>query len=144
MRKEQIYELMNENPAFFLATVDGGVPRVRGMLLYHAGQDGILFHTGTMKDVYSQILACPNAELCFLDQKSGAQVRVSGSLELVDDRALKEEIVAHPSRAFLRTWQNDDELEHFYESLAVFRMQNGKAKLWTMQTNFDAAPELLL
>lgn len=117
---------------------------MRGMLLYRAGEDGILFHTGTMKNVYSQILACPSAELCFVDQKTGAQVRVSGSLELVDDRALKEEITAHPSRAFLRTWKDNGEMESFYETLAVFRMQDGKAKLWTMETNFDEAPEILL
>ncbi|MEA5004253.1 MAG: pyridoxamine 5'-phosphate oxidase family protein [Christensenella sp.] len=144
MQKEQIYDLMNQNPGFFLATIDGANPRVRGMLLYKADQEGIVFHTGKMKDIYRQILASPHAELCFVDQKSGMQVRVSGTLEIVEDRALKEEITAHPSRAFLRTWKDNGEMENFYETLVVMRMAKGKAKVWTMATNFESTPEIAL
>lgn len=144
MQKEKLYELMNSNPTFFLATVDDGKPRVRGMLLYKADENGIVFHTGTMKDLYKQVLADPAAELCFVDMKSGTQLRVSGTLEVLDDWALKEEIFNHPSRGFLRTWENSGEMEDHYDALAVLRLKDGKAKLWTMDTNFQNAPEILL
>lgn len=144
MQKEQAYELMNNNPAFYLATVDGDAPRVRGMLLYRAGEDGIIFHTGTIKDLYRQILANPNAELCFIDMKTNTQLRVRGVLEIVDDRKLKEEIVAHPSREFLRNWENEGEMESALDVMVVLRMRNGRAVAWTMATNFESAPEIAL
>ena len=73
----------------------------------------------------------PKAELCFNGQ--GKQIRVSGILELVDDENLKNEIFNHPSRAFLRAWKDNgiDEL------LRIFRLKNGTAVEWTMETNFD-------
>lgn len=144
MQKEQLYELMNDNPTFFLATVEAGKPRVRGMLLYKADESGIVFHTGTMKDLYRQVLADPSAELCFVDVQSGRQLRVSGTLEVLADRALKEEIFNHPSREFLRTWKDSGEMEDCYDTLAVLRLKNGKAKTWSMETNFQNVPEISL
>lgn len=64
MQKEQIYELMNNNVGFALATIDGDMPRVRFMMLYKASNDGIIFHSSAVKDVYKQIVKNPKAELC--------------------------------------------------------------------------------
>ena len=61
------------------------------------------------------------------------QVRVSVELELVEDIALKEAIVAHPSREFLRPWIAENGLA----PLAVFRLPCGRATVWTMATNFE-------
>jgi len=49
MTKEQIFEVMNGNLGFHLATVENGEPRVRGMMLYKADETGIVFHTGDFK-----------------------------------------------------------------------------------------------
>ena len=132
MTRDEYYAFMTANPAFFLATVDGDQPRVRGMFLYRADEQGILFHTGKMKDVYGQLMAQPKAELCFNSLKERRQVRVSGAVELVEDQELKEEIVDHPSRAFLKPWVE----EQGYGFLAVFRLRKGKATTWTMDANF--------
>jgi pyridoxamine 5'-phosphate oxidase len=99
MVKEEIFQLMNENPVFHLATMDDDQPRVRGMLLFRADEEGIIFHTGTTKDVFAQIMKNPKAELCF--QGQGSQIRVSGILEQINDENIKNEIVNHPSRKFL-------------------------------------------
>jgi len=135
MKKQDIFTLMQKNPVFFLATMDGNLPRVRGMMLYKADKDGILFHTGKMKDVYRQLIANPNAELCFVDSKSGMQVRVSGTLDVVDDNALKDEIAEDPSRGFVKEWRDSGALEPFYENFIVFKMKDGQAKMWTMEEN---------
>ena len=90
MGKEEIFKIINENPAMHLATMDGDQPRVRGMLLFRADEDGIIFHTASSKDVYEQIQKNPKAELCFNGQ--GIQVRVTGVLEEVEDEELKKEI----------------------------------------------------
>ena len=130
MLKEELYQIMNENPVFHLATMDGEQPRVRGMLLFRADDQGIIFHTASTKDVYQQIMKNPKVELCF--QGQGIQVRVTGVLEQVDDENLRTEIFEHPTRKFLQAWkeQGIDGL------LQIFRLKNGKAVTWTMETNF--------
>lgn len=135
MQKQQLFDLMNNNPVFSLATVDGGLPRMRNLLLYRADENGILFHTGTFKDLYRQVLNNPHAELCFYDPGRNIQVRVSGILEIVDNNDLKDEISSHPSRAFLQGWKESGPLQDFYSAFIVFRMRDGKAVVWTMENN---------
>lgn len=143
MHKEQLFEIMNNNPSFFLATVDGQFPRVRGMLLYKADSSGIYFHTGSMKNVYQQILNNKNAELCFVDTSSFTQLRVRGTLEIIDNNDLKDEITNHPSREFVREWKSSSpHLKDFYDNFIVLRMNDGKALLWTMETNFSENKEI--
>ena len=144
MKKEALFALMNSNPAFHLATVEDDQPRVRGMLLYRADENGIIFHSGTMKDVYKQIVKNPKVELCFNDYKKGVQLRVSGTLEIIQDRDLKDEITAHPTRKFLRDWKADGTMQDFYNTLAVFRLCNGTANTWTMDRNFAPKENVIL
>jgi hypothetical protein len=61
---------------------------------------------------------------------------VEGRFELVEDMALKEEIVNHPSRKFLKPWREQQGDEAFFSFLKVFRMQHGKAHVWCMEDNF--------
>lgn len=130
MTEQEMYDLMNKTVVFHLATMDGDQPRVRGMMLYRADENGIIFHTASTKDVYKQIMANPKAELCF--NGGGTQIRVTGVLELVDDDNLREEIFNHPSRKFLQAWR-----ENGIDSiLQIFRMKNCEAVTWTMETNF--------
>lgn len=131
MTREEIFKLMNENPVFCLATEDGDQPRVRGMLLFRADENGIIFHTASTKDLYAQIQKNPKAEMCF--SGNGVQVRVTGVLENIKDEKLREEIFSHPSRAFLRAWKE----KGIDGLLQVFTLKNGTAVTWTMETNFE-------
>ena len=49
MNREEIIPFLNRNPVCHLATVEGGKPRVRGMFMYRADEQGLLFHTGAGK-----------------------------------------------------------------------------------------------
>lgn len=131
MEKKEMYQLMNENPVMHLATMDGDQPRVRGMLLFRADEDGIIFHTASTKDVFAQIQKNPKVEMCF--QGKGVQLRVTGTLELVEDEALREEIFNHPTRKFLQAWKE----QGIDGMLQVFRMRHGSAVTWMMESNFD-------
>lgn len=130
MNEKEMYNLMNSNLHFHLATCDGDQPRVRGMLLFRADENGIIFHTASTKDVFSQIKKNPKAEMCFFGE--GVQIRVSGVLEQNFDEELREEIFNHPTRKFLQAWKANgiDNL------LQVFVMKNCEAVTWTMETNF--------
>lgn len=132
MTKEEVFELLNQNPVFNLATVENDQPRVRGMLLFRADDNGIVFHTASSKDVYAQICKNPKVEMSFFG--NGVQVRVTGVLEEVNDAKLKEEIYAHPSRQFLRDWKANGIGE---ELIRIFVLKNGTAVKWTIEENFD-------
>lgn len=133
MNKSEIFGFMNTNPAFHLATVEGNKPHVRGLLLYRADENGIIFHTGKMKDLHKQLTENPNVEMCFNNGKfeNLVQIRVSGAVELVEDLELKKEIVQ--KRDFLKPWVE----QMGYETFAVYRMKKGSATIWTMKTNFS-------
>ncbi len=136
MTKQEIFQLMTGIGTFHLATADnGGKPHVRGMMLYTAGEDGIVFHTGAFKDVYKQIAGNPNVELCFNDPKTGTQVRVAGVLTEITDIAKKREIMDHPSRAFLQGWRQAVGEPGIWNQFKVYALQHGKAECWDFSQN---------
>ena len=120
MTKEDLFKMMNEHPVMHVATSDNGQPHVRAILMFKADADGIVFHTGVTKDLYRQLLNDPRSEVCL----------ACGNM------ALKEEIVNHPSRKFLKPWREQQGDEAFFSFLKVFRMQHGKAHVWCMEDNF--------
>jgi len=114
------------------------------MFLYKADENGIIFHSGSMKAVHEQISENPKVELCFNDFKNGIQVRVSGPLEILEDNALKDEIYNHPTRGFLKPWRDAGKFGDFYSTFKVYRLKGGKASVWTMPANFDPKEEIVL
>ncbi len=133
MNKNEIFEFLNAHLVFHLATVQGNKPHVRGLLLYRADENGIVFHTGKMKDLHKQLSESPQVEMCFSNGnfENLIQIRVSGRVELVEDINLKKEIVQR--RDFLKPLVE----QTGYDTLAVYRMKKGVATVWTMATNFS-------
>ncbi len=138
MNKKEIFEFLNTNPIFHLGTIDGDSPRVRGMLLYSADENGIVFHTGKMRDLHKQLTVNPKVEMSFNNGSNEdlIQIRVSGTVELIEDLELKKEIVR--KREFLMPLVE----QMGYDFLAVYRLKNGVASIWTMKTNL--APKELV
>lgn len=133
MNKNEILAFLNANPIFHLATVEGDKPHVRGLLLYRADDNGILFHTGKNKDLHKQLSGNPNVEMSFHNGRFEelTQIRISGSVELDEDMELKKEVVQ--ARDFMKPWVE----KWGYDFLAIYRMKKGKATVWTMATNFS-------
>ncbi len=138
MNKEEIFGFLSANPIFHLATIDGDSPRVRGMLLYSADENGIVFHTGKMRDLHKQLTQNPKVEMSFNNgsNENLIQIRVSGTVELVEDLELKKEIVRE--REFLMPLVE----KMGYDFLAVYRLKDGTASVWTMKANL--APKELV
>ncbi len=138
MNKSEIFEFLNNYPTFHLATVEDGKPHVRGMLLYRADENGIIFHTGKMRDLHKQLTKNPDVEVSFNNgsDENLIQIRVGGTVELVEDLELKREIVE--KREFLKPFVE----QSGYEPLAVYRLKNGTAMIWTWKANF--APKELV
>jgi len=136
MNKQQIFELINgmQHPVMYVATCENNQPHVRGILLFRADEEGIIFHTGDFKPLYHQLIANPQSEVCFSCGKY--QVRIEGQFELYNTDEIKREIINHPSRAFLRKWADEQGEEQVINFLQVFRMKHGKAHVWCMEDNF--------
>jgi len=128
VNKAEILAFLNVNPDCHLATVEGNKPHVRAIGVVKADENGIIIQTGTYKDLYKQLSANPNVELCFYNAKQGIQVRVSGAVEVVDDLELKKEIVVQ--RQFLKPVVEKEG----YGAIAVYRLK-GMAYVWTFATN---------
>ena len=131
MNKNEIFKFLNVNPVFHLATVEGNKPHVRGMLLYRADENGIVFTTGKTKDLDKQLSENPRSELCFNNYQDNVQIRIMGSVELVEDLEFKKEIVS--KREFLKPWIE----KAGYEMLSVYRLKSGITTIWNFKTNFE-------
>ena len=134
MEKQDAFRIMNEYPQFYLATCVNNEPYCRGMLLYKADDEEIIFHTGKFKSLFSQINANNKAELCFVDHKNFIQVRVRGELQMDDSIDLKMEIANHPTREFLKPYR---QIDPQLEGLAVFRLKNPRFYYWTFDKNLE-------
>ncbi len=125
MDKKEILAFIKENPIAYLGTVDGDKARVRGMDTYRADENGLIFYTSKGKEVFKQITKNPEVEACYFAK--GTQVRVRGKMEVLEDLALKKEIVE--KRPFLQPIYPDDAS---YDVMGVCQLK-GKATTWTMQ-----------
>jgi uncharacterized pyridoxamine 5'-phosphate oxidase family protein len=130
MTKNEVFEFIKNNPVFALATSEDNKPHVRMMMVYRADENGIIFNTGENKEVHRQLSANSNVDLCFYNAEEEKQIRISGSVEEVEDNALKKEI--GNDYPFLKKWVDDKG----YDVLVVYCLKAGKAMVWTMETNF--------
>mgnify|MGYP000943888966 CR=1 FL=1 len=74
---EEIMEFLKENPTFYLATVDGYLPRVRpiGFAMWYNGH--LCIALGKHKAAYKQLLDNTNLEICAANDR-GEWLRVQG------------------------------------------------------------------
>jgi pyridoxamine 5'-phosphate oxidase len=132
MDKKEILEFIAKNPMAALGTVEDNKARVRGMETFRVDENGLIFYTGKHKDVFKQIAKNPEVEACYF--VGGNQVRVRGKMEILEDEALKMEIVE--KRSFLKQVYQGN-----YEGMAVCRLK-GKATTWSIQDM--AAPKTFI
>jgi pyridoxamine 5'-phosphate oxidase len=131
MTKSEILAFIKANPEGYVATVEGNKPRVRAFTTYRVDESGIIFQTWTLKDIYQQLQNNPAVEVCYKDPKGRFQLRISGTMELLNDMALKKQVVA--DRPFMKPTVDAKGLD----VVALYRIKNAKATMWTGATNFD-------
>lgn len=130
MDKQEIYKFLRENPVAALATANENRPYVRLIMLYRADEAGIIFNTGENKDLNRQLRRNPMVEMCFYNAKQEKQIRVSGTVEEIEDIELKKQVVR--DFPFLKEWVDREGID----VLVVYCLKDGRATIWTMETNF--------
>jgi len=129
MNKQEILEFIIKNRTSHLATIEDGAPRVRAIGINRADEEGILFQTWKSKDIGKQLEKNPEVEFCFNNYEEGIQVRVRGTVVLVDNAAVKEELVAR--RPHFQKWLDEG------QEPVMYRLKNGLAHVWTLEENFE-------
>lgn len=131
MTKEELFDFINANQTCFLAIAADNQPKVRGMMMYSADENGIIFHTGDFKCVYKDMLANPKVEICFLSDDKSTQIRIQGEAAELDDDELKKEIIE--KRPFLKPWVETRGLE----MMKLIKIKPLKYAEWTQETNLE-------
>ncbi len=95
----------NDPNAMALATADAnGVPSLRMVLLKGIDPRGFVFYTNTESRKGEQLLANPNAALCFHWKTLKRQVRVEGAVETVTDAEADAYFESRPRESRIGAW----------------------------------------
>lgn len=89
---EEIVRFLQENATGYLATVEGGKPKVRPFQFMLTEGGKIYFCTANTKNVYKQLQANPSFEFCSSSPKF-AWLRLSGEAKFSADLKIKEKIL---------------------------------------------------
>ncbi|MDR1308440.1 MAG: pyridoxamine 5'-phosphate oxidase family protein [Deltaproteobacteria bacterium] len=126
----KVFDFLKSCGVYFLATDEGGQPRVRpfGSLAIFEGR--IYFQTGKVKDVSRQLLVNPKIEICAFDGKE-AWIRVE-AVAVEDDRLEAKQFLldAHPELKAMYS-ADDGNTQVFYLRDAKARMQSFSKEGWT-------------
>lgn len=127
---EKVVKFLKDAGTYYLATVDGGQPRVRPFGTAHVFEGRLYIQTGKVKDVAKQIEANPKFEICAF--KDGEWLRLSGTLVEDDRREARVSMLdAYP------------ELKNMYSpddgNTVVYYIKDAKAVF----SSFTAPPEVI-
>ena len=109
---EKVAKFLKEAGTYYLATDEGGQPRVRPFGTAHVFEGKLYIQTGKVKEVSKQIHANPRFEICAF--KDGEWVRIAG--ELVEDERIEAKqsmLDAYPSLQAMYS-ADDGNTEVFY------------------------------
>lgn len=117
---QEVYEFLKKCGTYYLATAEGGQPRVRPFGTADIFEGRLYIQTGKTKDVSKQIQQNANVELCAFDGEKW--LRLSGKL-VRDDRveAKAHMLDAYPSLKGMYSAEDDNtEVLYFENATAVF------------------------
>jgi len=125
----EVLKFLTENPTFYLATVDGDIPKVRPFGFVMNYQDKLYFCTSNQKNVFKQLKANPHFEVS-TTSKAGEWLRLKGKAVFNTNKGTRQ--AALDAAPFLsRMYSIDDSIfELFYieSAEAVFYNMKGEAK----------------
>ena len=112
---KEVQEFLKECGVYYLATIDGDVPRVRPFGTAEIFDGHLYIQTGKKKDVAKQIMASPMVEICAF--KDGKWLRVCGKL-VNDERieAKKDMLDKNPGLRRMYDENDDNTMVLYFES----------------------------
>lgn len=128
----EVLQFLSENPTFYLATVEGNIPKVRPFGFVMNYQNKLYFCTSNQKDVYKQLKANPHFEVSTVS-KTNEWLRLSGKAVFDTNQATQQ--AALDAAPFLsRMYRvNDSIFELFYIEDAEATIRNMKGESRTIK-----------
>ncbi|MBU0632542.1 pyridoxamine 5'-phosphate oxidase family protein [bacterium] len=129
MNYEDILSFVQSQPVCTLATCsmsEENTPHVRGFLTNIIDQK-IYFTTSANKNVGKQIVKNKHAELCYLSHDFSKMLRISTTLEILNDKKIKQHLI--DTREYLKGFSADD--EEFF----LLGLSNSSATFWSLADN---------
>lgn len=118
---EEVQAYLKECGAFFIATADGDMPRVRPFGVSEIINGKLYIMTGKVKDVFKQLAKNGKFEICALKPSGSEWMRVSGSLVNDDDLDVKRTFLDR-NPGLKSMYKADD------DNMAVLYIENGTAR----------------
>ena len=90
---EEAFGSLSQETVSYVATCDGGQPRVRPMMLIYV--DGVFFYaTGTSDTKVAELMRNPRTEVCVLlgEGDDGGSIRMTGEMSFVYDEDVRAKI----------------------------------------------------
>lgn len=114
---QEVHDFLKKCGAYYLATVDGDLPRVRPFGTIHLFDGKLYIQTGKVKDVSKQMAANPRVEICAA--KDGEWVRVQATVVNDDRLEAKESMLEAYPQLKGRYSATDDNMQVLYLKDAV-------------------------
>lgn len=125
----EILKFLTDNPIFYIATVDGNIPKVRpfGFVMDFEGK--LYFGTNNQKPVYKQLKANPHFEVS-TTSKTGEWLRLKGKAVFNTNRKTKQAALDAMPRLSQMYSVDDSIFEVFYieEAEATFNEMKGSSR----------------
>ncbi len=118
----EVRDYLKESGMFFIATIDGDKPRVRPFGVAEIYEDKLYIQTGKRKNVFKQIEANSNVEICAFNK--GTWIRIEGKL-ILDDRVEVKKYMLDQNPE-LRSMYNEND-----DNTAVLYFENGIATIYS-------------
>jgi pyridoxamine 5'-phosphate oxidase len=132
MDMNDVIEFANQNPVTWFATVEDGVPHVRGLLMWFADETGFYFHTASIKSLPAQIAKNGAVEAAFhasVGLHESKMLRVAGSAEFVYDPELEQRLYEE------RPWVLANKKVMPDTEVRIFRIYRGSCHFWDLSAN---------
>ena len=126
----EIFQFLNDNNTFYLATVEGSTPKVRPFGFVMEYKCKLCFCTNNNKDVYNQLKANPNFEISSTS-KTFEWMRLKGKATFITTEDSKRAVLdASPHLEQIYS-MDDPTFEVFCanEAEAVFYNMNGETRV---------------
>lgn len=127
---QKVCELLKQCGAYFLATEDGGQPRVRPFGTANLFEGRLYLQTGKVKNVYKQMKADPKVEICGM--LGDRWIRVEATA-VEDDRTAARQSMLDAYPSLQERYKADD------GNTAVFYLKDATASVFSQ----TGAPEVL-
>lgn len=117
---QEIYDFLKKCGTYYLATTEGGQPRVRPFGTVDIFEDKLYIQTGKVKNVSKQILANPQIEICAFDGAHWLRIEAAAVL---DERveAQKHMLDSYPDlKAMYQPGDGNTQVFYLKNATAVF------------------------